>query len=147
MKSEKGITLMVLIVYIVVMCIVMAILATISNFFYANAKQLTNNSKYMAEYNKFNMYFVEDVKNNKDTYEVTENQVIFEDGTTYTYKANPDNSIYRNKVKICTNIPYCSFSKSITTVNEVEKKLVQVHMIIAGSHLFETNNEYVLKYW
>jgi len=146
-KSEKGITLMTLIVYMIVLCVVVSMLSIISNFFFANSKYITENSKYIAEYNKFNMYFIEDVKNNQDTYQITANEIIFKDGTIYTYKGDKDNSIYRNKVKICRNIAYCNFSKSIVTVNEVEKKLINVHMMISGSKMFETSNQYVLKYW
>jgi len=146
-KSEKGITLMVLIAYVIILCIVVASLATISNFFFSNTDYITENAKYMAEYNKFNMYFVEDVKNNEDTYQVTANEIVFKDGTTYTYKGDKDSSIYRNKVKICTNIAYCNFSKAFSTVNDVEKKIISVHMVIKGSKMFETTNEYVLKYW
>lgn len=147
MKSEKGITLMVLIIYVIVLCLVIATLATVSSFFYSNTNYIVENSKSISEYNKFNMYFIEDVKNNKDIDEITEDRIVFNDGTIYTYKMSPDNSIYRNKVKICSDIVYCSFSNSTITTNEVEKKLIQVSMIIKGAKLFETNNEYVLRYW
>lgn len=147
MKKERGITLISLIIYIIVMCMAIAILSIISNFFYSNTDYIKENSQYVSEYNKFNMYFIEDVKNNKDTYQVTNNKIIFEDGTVYTYKADTDNSIYRNKVKICKNIAYCKFSKSETVTNNTTKNIIQVHMIIKGSKLFETTNEYVLKYW
>lgn len=147
MKNQKGITLISLIIYIIVLTIVIATLSIISNFFYSNIDYIKENSKYISEYNKFNMYFIEDVKNNNNTYEVTENQVIFEDGTVYTYKPNSDNSIYRNKVKICKNIAYCKFSKSETITKNTTKNIIQVHMVIKGSNLFETKNEYVLKYW
>lgn len=147
MKSEKGITLMTLIIYMIVMSLVIAMLALVSDLFYANTNYITENSKYISEYNKFTMYFVEDVKNNKDILQITNNEIVFEDGTVYTYKSSPDNSIYRNKVKICTNIAYCQFDKIEEETDKVIKKILQVHMIIKGSKLFETNNEYVLKYW
>lgn len=138
---------MALIIYLIVMCLVIGMLALVSDLFYANTNYITENAKYTSEYNKFTMYFVEDVKNNKDTYQVTNNEIIFEDGTIYTYKAEPDNSIYRNKVKICTNIAYCQFDKTEEKTDKLIKKIIQVHMIIKGSKLFETNNEYVLQYW
>ena len=147
MKSEKGITLMTLIVYIIGICLIVAMLATISDMFYSNTDYIKENSRYISEYNKFNMYFIEDVKNNKNTYRVTENEIIFEDGTIYTYIGDNDKSIYRNKVKICTNIVYCTFTKTEPIINGVTKKVINVNMIIGGSTLFETANEYVLKYW
>lgn len=147
MKNERGITLISLIIYIVVMCIVVATLAIISDLFYANTDYIKENSKYVSEYNKFNMYFIEDVKNNKDIYQITDDQIIFEDGTIYTYKGDTDSSIYRNKVKICSNIAYCKFSKTEPIINSITKKVINVHMVIKGSNLFETTNDYVLRYW
>ena len=147
MKNQRGITLVSLIIYIVVMCIVIATLGIVSDLFYENTDYLKENSKYVSEYNKFNMYFIEDVKNNKNTYQVTDNEVIFEDGTVYTYKADTDNSIYRNKVKICSNISYCKFSKIQPIIASTMKNVVEVHMVIEDSKLFETKNQYVLRYW
>ena len=130
----------------VVIVIVLAILAVVSDMFFYNTKYLTDRSRYMAEYNKFNMYFVGDVKNNRYA-QVRENQITFEDGTVYTYKSGADSGIYRNKVKICSGISYCYFSKSTITVNNVEKYIIRVHMLIEDTDVFETINEYVLKYW
>ena len=51
------------------------------------------------------------------------------------------------QVKICKNIGYCHFLQNEITVNGVTKQLVNVHMVVeAGGH-FETNIDYVLKYW
>lgn len=147
MKSEKGITLMTLIIYIIVMCIVLAMLSLVSDMFFSNTNYLKDTTKYMSEYNKFNMYFIEDVKNNKDILSISDTEIIFEDGTIYSYKPSPDNSIYRNKVKICNNIGYCKFSNKEETTNNTTKKIIEVYMIINGTKFFETNNQYVLKYW
>lgn len=147
MRKERGVTLVSLIIYITLMCLVIATLSIVSDLFYSNTKYIKDNSKNISEYNKFNMYFIEDVKNNKNTYQVTDNNIIFEDGTVYTYKADIDKSIYRNKIKICQNISYCKFSESEQIVNNTTKNIIKVHMVIDGSKLFETVNEYVLKYW
>lgn len=147
MKSEKGITLLSLIIYIILLVLVVSMLSIISSLFFSNTNIIKDNSKNIAEFNKFNMYFIEDVKNNTNTYEVTPEKIVFEDGTVYTYKKDPDTGIYRNKVKICNNIGYCYFSKQEKTVNNFTKQIINVHMIIKGSKIFETTNNYVLKYW
>ena len=144
MKKERGITLISLIIYIIVLCIVIAMLAMVSDMFYKNTDYLKDNSKYVAEYNKFNMYFIEDVKNNKDTYKVEENEIIFEDGTMYTYT---EDGVYRNKIKICNNVAWCAFSKSEVETDDITKNIIKVYMIIDGTKLYETENEYVLRYW
>ena len=94
MKSNKGVTLTILIIYVIVLSIVIGVLTNISNNFYANTKYIMDNGKYISEFNKFNMYFIEDVKNNSNIYSITGNEIIFEDGTIYTYKSNPDKGIY-----------------------------------------------------
>ena len=73
MKTQKGVTLLSLILYMIALSIVIAMLGTISQLFFANTQYITENSKYVAEFNKFNMYFIEDVKKNKNTKEVTDN--------------------------------------------------------------------------
>ena len=145
MKSQKGITLTSLILYIVVLLVVISTLSVVSTYFYSNTSYITDTGKYIAEFNKFNMYFIEDVKNNSNIYSITDNKIIFEDGTIYTYS---DASIYRNKVQICKNINSCNFSKfEETDSNNFTKQIVNVKMKIKGSQVFETENNYVLKYW
>lgn len=145
MKTEKGITLLSLIVYIILLCVVVAMLSTLSTLFFSNTNYLTENSKNIAEYNKFAMYFIDDVKSNEDIMFVANNQIAFGDGTVYTYNQH---SIYRNKVKICKNIDSCSFSKKEETVNNTQKKIIQVYMVIKNNNkTFATNNEFILKYW
>lgn len=145
MRSEKGITLTYLIIYIILLILVVSTLSIVSTHFYSNTKYLMDNGKYVSEFDKFNMYFIEDVKNNKETYSVDTNKIVFEDGTVYTYS---EKSIYRNKVELCRNIENCIFSKlEETDDNNFTKKIINVKLSIAGENKFETENNYVLKYW
>lgn len=138
MKSQKGITLMSLIIYIILLIIILSMLSALSETFFNNTKYITDKGKYLSEYNKFNMYFIEDVKNNKNIIEIGNNKIIFEDGTSYLFA---NNRIYRNKVKICNSILNTKFIyKEIN-----EKKIIEVEMYIKGSS--KLSNEYVLKYW
>lgn len=147
MKSNKGITLINLIIYIAVLVLVLGILSSVSSMFFTNVDYIKETSEYVAEYNKFNACFIEDVKNNKNVYQVSKNQVIFEDGTTYSYVGEGEYAIYRNKVKICENIMYCRFSDSKKYVNNTEKHIIHVKMYLKSSKVFETENDYVLRYW
>lgn len=145
MKSEKGITLTYLIIYVVLLILVVSTLSIVSTHFYSNTKYLIDNGKYVSEFDKFNMYFIEDVKNNKETYSVDSNKIVFEDGTIYTYS---EKSIYRNKVELCRNIESCIFSKlEETDDNNFTKKIINVKLSTAGENKFETEINYVLKYW
>ena len=150
MKQEKGITLTSLIIYMILLTFAISMLAVISDMFFSNTKYITESGKYISEFNKFNMYFIEDVKNNNNTYEVTNHQIIFEDGTIYTYYEAPDKlniSLLDIDLKICNNIAYCKFTKTEQKQNNITKNLIQVQMAIKSSKLFEVKNEYVLRYW
>lgn len=149
MSNQKGVTLISLIVYIIVLTVIISILSLVSQMFFTNIKYVTEKGKYVSEFNKFNMYFIKDVKNNKDVLECKSNKIILEDGTIYTYNSE-ENSIYRNKVKICNNISNCAFSISDTNKDEtggITKKIVTVEMLIKGSKNLKSTNEYVLRYW
>ena len=132
MKSDKGITLTSLILYIVLIILVLGFLSLVSQNFFQNTKYISNTGKYVAEFNKFNMYFIEDVKNNADVYTIEDNKIVFEDGTIYTYT---DNDIYRNKIKICENIDYCKFSKT----NQIDENYKKHNIQIIHSYLFIFN--------
>lgn len=147
LKSNKGVTLTMLVIYIIILTLAIGILAMISNYFYANTKYITDSGKYISEFNKFNMYFIEDVKNNSNIYSIKTNEIIFNDGTVYTYKATLDNSIYRNNVKICKNVQFCEFSKTENASDDSKKIIISVRMVLNQSKLFETSTDYVLRYW
>lgn len=140
MKDEKGITLMSLIIYIIVLMLVTAMLIKVSDTFFFNLKNISDSEKYTAEFNKFNMYFIEDIKNNKSTYKLENDEIIFENGIIYTYKME-EQAIYRNKVKVCSNVTNCEFLKA---ENELDKNIIKA-IIQIKSERYE--NEYVLKYW
>ena len=98
MKSEKGITLTSLVIYIMVATIVIATMAIVSSFFFSNINLVRDQDKYAVEFNKFNMFFVNDVKNNK-TAQIEEHKITFEDGTIYEYNTS-EQAVYRNDTKI-----------------------------------------------
>lgn len=143
-KNNKGVTLTSLIVYIIALIVTIGILSAISRNFYSNVSYITDKGKYISEYNKFNMHFIEDVKNNSDIYSITTNEIILKDGTVYTYKGGQDKSIYRNKVKICRNVELCEFTKRET---QDGKKIINVHIYMNESDLLELSTDYILKYW
>ena len=100
---------------------------------------------------RFNTHFVKDVEsNNEVNITTTDGQVtiIFEDGTTYTYNSN-DEGLYRESVKISTNVKAFTATKKIITINNVDKDIVTVKIIIGNSTqtLFSKQIDYTLKYW
>lgn len=149
MRGKRGVTLIALVIYLIVITIVMSILAMVSENFFFNSSYITDTGRYISEFNKFNMFFIEDVKESKDFLEFNETELVLDNGVTYTYKSSPDNGIYRNKVKICSHILYCTFRKrtEIDTESGISKNIVTVTMVLQGSKNYTTSVDYVLKYW
>lgn len=144
MKSEKGVTLTSLAIYIVIFTIILGIMNSVSLNFRENISEIQEPQKYITEFNKFSMFFVRDVKNNTKA-TITSQQIIFEDGTTYAYK---ENGIYRNGELITEYIRECEFIESTYKVNAVTKNLIGVNMIIGTeSQQITRDVEFVLKYW
>ena len=69
MKSEKGVTLTALVAYICAFVIILGIVTTISSHFYKNVGQIKETPQYIAEFNKYNMLFVADVKKYRDYFD------------------------------------------------------------------------------
>ena len=61
MRSEKGITLISLIIYVIALTIVIGIIAVISGYFYKNVATASVDVEPMVEYTKFNSFFSEEV--------------------------------------------------------------------------------------
>lgn len=144
MKSEQGVTLTSLVIYIAVATVLISTMAVMSSHFFANIQLVKNQSDYVVEYNKFNMFFIQDVKANKAA-SIIGTTIFFEDGTKYEYK---DESIYRNDKKIAKNIRTASFEPATYTVNNVTKNLIKVNLNIGvEKKSYQKQIEYVLKYW
>ena len=114
MRNNKGITMISLITYIMGLTIVLALIATLTTFFFKNisAKDLNSDT---TQYTKFSSIFLEEInnKNNSvvDCKPITDgvSYIIFSSGNQYTFNAN-SKCIYKNKIKICENVEICDFS-------------------------------------
>lgn len=122
MKSEKGITLISLIVYVVAMAITIAIISVVTTYFYNNVNLIGKTLDPAKEYTKFNSFFSEEVNKkgtkvlecNNGTSEGT-NYILFSDGTQYTFK---NENVYKGKVKIAEGIANMKFSSIIKNGKE-----------------------------
>lgn len=127
MKNCKGITLMTLIMYVGVLFIVIAIMSSIISNFYQNNAAVDKHTKDILEFNKFNSYFLKEikkagndventVKNNTDNSYV--NYILFKTGNSFSLK---NNIIYYNNIKVCEGVgdlsfEYDSAKKTIKTI-------------------------------
>lgn len=135
MKSEKGITLTSLIIYIIAMLVVVSTIAVMTKYFYGNLNYLTNKNQASKEYTSFNSYFTDEINAQENSVIYCEESIIiFNSGNQYTFK---DNSIYMNKINICNNVESCQF-----IYDDADKTKVTVKINIAGKNY---NNVYTLK--
>ena len=126
MKLAKGVTLISLTIYIIAMTIVIAVVASISTFFYENTQDASDFVDPLTEYTNFNRFFSEEVNhNNIKILELKENWVAFDNGTQYTFVPK-NKAIYRNQVKVCANVENCVFQQQIK--NGKEQIIVTVKM-------------------
>lgn len=111
MKSKRGVTLMSLTVYIMLMLIVIAILATVRANFQSNIKEISKEGTEVLEINKFNMYFLQEVKKQgNEINAISEDRIEFKTGNKYIFDSD-DNIIYLNEnIKIAQDIETCIFS-------------------------------------
>ena len=152
MKSERGVTLIILCIYVIVFSIIIVLLANLSNYIYNNLDNINDSSIDLSEFNKFNMYFIEDVKSNKQALvqnleEDNNNefiQIAFADGDIYTYTIG-DNSIYKNNQKIATSIK--DFKAEGFKKDEKMYIEITIKLGTEDEANYSKTIDYVLKYW
>ena len=150
MNKEKGITLTSLVLYMLVFITILGLLAALSGYIYSNVDNVSSGKVTSEEFNKFNLYFIKDVKqySNATVTSDTDVTISFGSDVKYTYK-NSDRAIYRNKVKIASNI--ANFTATLETDStHNSKKVINVNIQTgkkSKGYDFSKNIKYVLKYW
>lgn len=137
MKSEKGITLTSLVLYIMLVLIVLGILAVITASFQSNLKEVNKEGTKNSEVDSFNMCFLQEVKKQGNKIStISENEILFTTGNKFSFRGN---MIYLNdNIKIAENIENCAFSDSL----ENGKTIITV--TIKARDAEERSIEYVL---
>ena len=67
MRTEKGLTLISVTIYIIVMLIIVSVITVLTSYFYKNVNIQSINQDLNQQYTKFNSYFIKEVnkKGNK----------------------------------------------------------------------------------
>lgn len=113
MKSEKGITLMSLIIYIMVMLIVIILLNRVLTVFSLNMKELKTDGTFEEDISKINIFLLQDIRNDKCKFsQVSQDNktvsLIDKNNQIITYLCR-NKGLYRNDVLVASNID-CQFS-------------------------------------
>lgn len=132
MRNQKGITLASLTIYIIIIMIAIITLTTITSYFQKNVKDFNTKSAYDIEFDKFNLYFVEEVKKTGNTViEPTEEtsestKIKFSLSNVYEFKED-NNAIYLNdSIKIAENIDECKFLWKTENENQIISVYIKV---------------------
>lgn len=107
MKSQKGVTLATLTIYVIVASVVVIILAFLNANFFSQMSDLTTKTEVTNQYARFASFFVKDLKSSESVKEYNDSEVLFANGVKYEIRKleNEDKYvIYRDSVKICENI-------------------------------------------
>lgn len=161
LKSEKGITLISLIVYITVMLIVVTIVGTVTSYFYANVNDAYKESKDENGEATLDMYLTKDLKNKKIIIDIAEpvesekdikktTNLQYENGEIVTYtividKLNDNQNqsgIYRNAVKIYNIAEGQDMSFKIVNVSptgSVINEKVELQLLTKDNKIFKSH--------
>lgn len=143
MQTEKGITLISITIYVIVMLIIVSVMTVLTSYFYKNIDIRSVSADLNQQYTKFNAYFTQEVNkkgnqlleiNSKDD---QQSYMIFSSGNQYTYIPK-NQGIYKNQVKIAQNITGCTFSRHIETNGKTT-----ITIAIQGNN-FERTTTYTL---
>lgn len=139
MKSEKGISLISLIIYLIAFTTAVAIVANVSNYFYKNLTMSGNSLKTNEQFLKLNSYLTKEInikgnviKSIGDTYEGKKmNYIVF--ASTKNQYSFINGEIYFNQTKICSDINDCKFTY------KGESNTLVVNIKITENNIFQNS--------
>ena len=125
MKSNKGITLTSLIVYVIVLLLVIGTISMFTRYFYNNLEEVTISNDSKEQYSRFMAYLTEDINSSnvaqvncsEDGQKIeilykanTLHQYLCENNKIYYIKINAE-SVEEKKIEICSDVKEVNFSK------------------------------------
>ena len=123
MRSNKGITLTSLIIYVIVFMIVIATVSTLSGYFTTNLDEVTISTNTAQQYTRLTTYITEDINSINRESLIIENDncinITFKDGISHKYLYNNEKIYYiagkdetiNKKITICDKVEAYSFTK------------------------------------
>lgn len=156
-KTEKGITLVMLVIYVAMTTAVIGMLATFSSYMYPKLSYINSSSISYEEFNKFNVNFIADIKEcpTADVSTSGNGDVLirlynYTNQYVYYYKSE-ENAIYRNNVRIAKNIcRFTALEDEYMYASGKTKTYIDVSIATGKDESqieYEKNINYVLRYW
>ena len=145
LKSDKGITLTSLVIYVIVLMIVLGLISGFMGYFYKNTNKITIKENYEEQYTRFLAYLIKDTNSDQLNFikiiktDSEDNYLIlrFKDGSQHQYVYSDKNIYYINvsettpkKILLCSNVTDLTMAYSTN--------ILQVSMTINGRN-YEKN--------
>lgn len=158
MKKERGITLVSLLIYVMAFSMILILLGVLTNYLYPKLSGVNSNGASAEEFNKFNTYFVTDIKQSKIA-KVNKSgdnvEILLSNGANYNFikeniEGKKENAIYRNNIKISKNVTAFT-AELIENVGKDNKTVIKINVGTGkdeeNNPVFEKTINYVLRYW
>ena len=147
-KSEKGVTLLALTIYMIVLTAVLGMMTVLSNLFYNNVYTLQDTVENAGDFDTLNSSLIIDAKANTSVrVDESTKTIVFGDDTTYKYNEEEKTLKRSNKDNICdisilgTVTPFNMFKPNEKEViNTVEKMNMTLRTYTGGYIRFENDN-------
>lgn len=143
MKSEKGITLTSLVIYVIGITIIFAVVANLTIYFNKNSRTIEYTTNNSAQITRLNQYLINDTKKeNAQIIEINENIITIQaNGETIKYTYDKDSKgIYRNKVKIANDVQSLEIKKDII----YDKTKLLLNITIGMQEQIQKDLEYII---
>lgn len=128
-KSDKGITMVNLVIYVICFVVISAIVGNITVFFYNNTDLLDDGISAASEYNKLNLFLVKEseyINNGFEQFYTNDGNsyLLFSNGDSYTFdKIN--GLMYYNNICLCEFVSDFNVTTDYTSGKEVVNVLVK----------------------
>ena len=139
MKTQKGMTMMSLVIYMFAMAAMVSIISIIITFFNHNIINMNYTGEVNLELNKFETQMIKETQLPGNRAENIHGVVMsFSSGNTYTYQ---NNKIYQNSIEIAKDVT--SFSATLETNGD--KQIIRISIKLEkGETVIEKDLSYVL---
>ena len=136
MKSENGVTLISLVVYVMSFLVIVGIVALISNFFFSNSKIFSSEATAATEFDMLNAYLIKEVKQyenwikvqeDDESIEGIEKKISFANGNEYIFIKEKETDEY-GKIIFSTYEKYfvlCNYIEDLVFLTEDNLNLLE----------------------
>jgi len=121
MKSEKGVTIISLVIYVAIMTLVIGVMGSILTNFYENTNEVQGNVQEIVEFSKFNNYFLKEIKSNNNKVDHVSGDgtyILFVSGNSFSIS---NNAVYYNNIKICDGAESLKFTLGKSEEDKLEE--------------------------